>query len=352
MWKGVKSLDIGHYVYKYSLGGKVVYVGRTINMDVRIKQHAHDSHFKEFCVDNGIRYDEFDIDYISLGNSTEEDVTEKILINHYQPILNTKDTHDKKSETIKVGGNESCIFMFAPEWEEYGKNEKEKTLSNTYGRKEIGKKWIISSRNKLRNARRMISDFVFMHNLINYFETEQKRIDSKSIYNSNSKGEIINLGQIIDERISLKQLSQRFNGGFPIMSETMEIVERVGNRTGDYRSMKYLEIYVPLKFIYNRLPEMKYTANIMRKNIIKLIRYNESVICESDTLSRVISEFIEETEQFLDEYPIYQTTVNEDRMQKYFSWWADKHGLKTFPKNISPELDDYYDEESDILCRY
>lgn len=347
----MKILDSGHYVYKYSLNGEVVYVGRTINMDARIKQHAYDSHFKEFCTDNGIRYDELDIDYISLGNSTEEDIAEKILINHYQPILNTKDTHDKTSETIKVGGNESCIFMIAPEWEEYEKYDNEKTSSNTYAKKEIGKKWIISSRNKLRNARRMVSDFVFMHNFIDCFEVEQDKWCSNNISNRDSKGEIINLGKIIDERISLKQLSQRFSGGFPIMSETMEIVERVGHRTGDYRSMKYLEIYVPLDFIYNRLPEMRYTANVMRNNIRKLIRYNGSVIYENDTLSRVIKGFTEEAERFLSEYPIYKTTVDEDRMQKYFTRWADNHGLKTFPKNISSELDDYYDEESDILYR-
>ena len=106
-------MEPGHFVYRYLHDDDVVYVGRTINMDNRVSQHRTDSHFNAYLKENNLGYDDLQIEYISLENSTEEDITEKFLINKYKPILNTKDKHESLSLLFDI--------PFNAEWQHYVK---------------------------------------------------------------------------------------------------------------------------------------------------------------------------------------------------------------------------------------
>jgi len=104
-------LDKGHYVYRYIYNNEIIYIGRTIDIHRRISEHKNEEKFQEFCIENDIEYKDLLVEYISLSNSTEESIVEKMLINHYKPLLNSSDNHKSISEYIH--------FSIDNKWEKY-----------------------------------------------------------------------------------------------------------------------------------------------------------------------------------------------------------------------------------------
>ena len=73
------KLTKGFYLYKYEdINKEIVYIGQTISLAQRVRQHTHDKLQKFF----GTIY------YVKCGSKEEMDFLEKILINYYKPKFN------------------------------------------------------------------------------------------------------------------------------------------------------------------------------------------------------------------------------------------------------------------------
>ena len=80
----------GFYCYKWVMNDEIIYVGKTTEPFRRIKEERSDSKFRQFSDAN--------IYILRLNNSKEMDFMEKILINHYQPLLNDIGRSDSFTE--------------------------------------------------------------------------------------------------------------------------------------------------------------------------------------------------------------------------------------------------------------
>lgn len=91
-----------HYVYRYIHNGEIVYIGRCDGRPLwkRIDEHKNELKFRDYCGSVGMKYEDFNIEYIQLPNFVEEKIAETILINKHKPVLNSAD---------KVCSEYSCI---------------------------------------------------------------------------------------------------------------------------------------------------------------------------------------------------------------------------------------------------
>lgn len=80
------------YIYKHILNNEVVYVGKTINMNSRQKQHNKD---KEWFVKELI------VEYAEVTDSMLMEIYEKYYIDKHKPIYNIKDINCKYSKFFK-----------------------------------------------------------------------------------------------------------------------------------------------------------------------------------------------------------------------------------------------------------
>ena len=74
------------YIYKHILNNEVVYIGKTINMKNRQKQHSKDKFWFS---------DDLVIEYTEVTDSMIMDIYEKYYINKYSPKYNIKDINCK-----------------------------------------------------------------------------------------------------------------------------------------------------------------------------------------------------------------------------------------------------------------
>lgn len=83
-----------YYVYKYVVDDNIIYIGLTNNLKRRVKEHASgiglESKFSPYLEHATIYYHQ-------CCNETEMRALEKLLINHYKPILNVVDVCDGDS---------------------------------------------------------------------------------------------------------------------------------------------------------------------------------------------------------------------------------------------------------------
>ena len=80
------------YIYKHILNDEVVYVGKTINMKSRQKQHSKNkAWFSE----------KIQIEYAEVSDSMLMEIYEKYYISKYSPIYNIKDVNCKYSKFFK-----------------------------------------------------------------------------------------------------------------------------------------------------------------------------------------------------------------------------------------------------------
>ncbi len=122
-------MSTGYYVYRYIHNETVVYVGRTISMQQRVKQHKTDSQsdkFLSYCKDHHMAYEDFKIDYISLKSAAEERIVELFLINLYKPELNDAEKYDGGIELISFNSFDSFV-EYKAEDEEKKKCKKKDT---------------------------------------------------------------------------------------------------------------------------------------------------------------------------------------------------------------------------------
>lgn len=70
----------GYYCYKWVNNGEIIYIGKTTEPIRRIKQEKNDNRFRGFA--------DSEIYVLRLNNLVEMDFMEKLLINHYLPLLN------------------------------------------------------------------------------------------------------------------------------------------------------------------------------------------------------------------------------------------------------------------------
>ena len=157
-------MDRGHYVYRYIYKDEIIYIGRTIDMDRRVSEHKREPHFKEFCKKNKIKYNNLLIEYITLQNSTEESVVEKILINKYKPELNTTDNHDSISSFIDFSINTKWLKYYGSTTKTkqikkitkrnglYNKNTKYTSLLNDWYMFFSCREWLLSYQNPYRDT--------------------------------------------------------------------------------------------------------------------------------------------------------------------------------------------------------
>lgn len=95
-----------HGLYKYVYNGEIIYIGKSnSNIDNRIKAHKSERKFRPYL-------QKAEIYVCDLPNSTETDILEKILINHYKPKLNGTDNFPGLSDSISF--NEPSWRPFVP----------------------------------------------------------------------------------------------------------------------------------------------------------------------------------------------------------------------------------------------
>ncbi len=90
------------YIYKYVQHGQIIYIGKTTNLDKRIKEHTKDK-LKNF---------KGEIYYFKCPHKTAMDSWEYFLINKYHPLYNKS-----LNEKVNININE-------PEWTLYMNNTK------------------------------------------------------------------------------------------------------------------------------------------------------------------------------------------------------------------------------------
>ena len=90
------------YIYKYTYENEIVYIGKTINLSQRIKEHSREKKFQN---------EKFDIYYFLCSNQRQMDFYEYVLINKYKPALNVM--NKKEFEEFS---------FIEPTWIKYDKN--------------------------------------------------------------------------------------------------------------------------------------------------------------------------------------------------------------------------------------
>ena len=82
----------GFYLYKYVLKNtnEPIYIGLTIHLEQRIKQHSKEPQFQSFLKKTKIHFCE-------CANEREMKCLEMLLINYYKPILNIVDKYEEKA---------------------------------------------------------------------------------------------------------------------------------------------------------------------------------------------------------------------------------------------------------------
>ena len=90
------------YIYKYTYENEIAYIGKTINLNQRIKEHSREKKFKN---------EKFDIYYFLCSNQRQMDFYEYVLINKYKPALNVM--NKKEFEEFS---------FIEPTWIKYDKN--------------------------------------------------------------------------------------------------------------------------------------------------------------------------------------------------------------------------------------
>ena len=88
-----------YYIYKFlSSSNEILYVGRTTNIEKRIKSHINNGHLPDTCYNNIDK-----IQYAILKNFTDMSLYEIYYINKYFPKYNTKDKDvNNKDFTIEL----------------------------------------------------------------------------------------------------------------------------------------------------------------------------------------------------------------------------------------------------------
>ena len=71
---------MSYYIYKYVRDGEIKYIGKTIDVKKRYKQHKSEKKFMDFTQD--------DVFYFECNSKTQMDALEVVLINAYYPVLN------------------------------------------------------------------------------------------------------------------------------------------------------------------------------------------------------------------------------------------------------------------------
>lgn len=112
-----------YYVYKYVFDDEIVYIGKSKNIDARIKQHEAEEKFKAYIKRCKIYVAE-------CVNSVEMDIIERALINQYKPILNVVDKTKGFSGLIKIEEPIFKVFTFK-------KNQKKSSNDNANGIKRL-----------------------------------------------------------------------------------------------------------------------------------------------------------------------------------------------------------------------
>ena len=93
-----------HGLYKYVYNGQIIYIGKSNNsIKSRINGHKKEDKFQPFL-------DKSKIYVCMLPNSTETDLMEMALINHYKPILNVQFNHPSFSNLIHFQEPEWMIY--------------------------------------------------------------------------------------------------------------------------------------------------------------------------------------------------------------------------------------------------
>lgn len=109
---------MGHYIYKYVLNNEIIYVGKNnTNLIERINQHAAEERFAQY---NG----DIEIYYIEVTSGFTSEALETLLIQKYQPVMNT----EKKGEKL-------MIEFVEPEWKNYEEYKKEYELQREHNSK-------------------------------------------------------------------------------------------------------------------------------------------------------------------------------------------------------------------------
>ena len=103
-------INTNYYIYKYvnSENGEIFYIGQTINLESRIKDHSVETKFLPYIENQKIYF-------INLASEEEMDFYEAYLIAKYKPVLNE----------IFVGHSVS-LDINEPEWVLYDDYLKEK----------------------------------------------------------------------------------------------------------------------------------------------------------------------------------------------------------------------------------
>lgn len=100
----MKCLARRYYIYKYVYDHEIIYIGKTYRpLSERVYEHAQEKKFLKY-LDKALIY------WFELDSKIEMDVSEKILINKYKPVLNVVDNDDSVMQHTEFE---------EPEWKSY-----------------------------------------------------------------------------------------------------------------------------------------------------------------------------------------------------------------------------------------
>ena len=285
-------MEKGHYVYKYIYNNSIVYIGRTIDMDRRVKDHKSELHFQKFCKNNNIKYSDFNIEYITLSNSNEENIVERVLIDKYTPELNT---------TYINSPLNNIQFNLNSEWKKYHPESKHKKENKKYKKSLEQQDVYIKSSIGLKKFKTYISEYNALYTGIKWIESLDK--DDERI--------IVDDMPIIDGLPCIYYLCFSYDSNlycWSIMNEMSRIED----------GKQLLKLICPAYVLKNILPAFKYSLNQIAEKILEYKGYAENYKWQKDYEELFLNDNLKNTFKLFDIDFTYDDYVNTKAIMKSY----------------------------------
>lgn len=194
-----------NYIYKFeNFNNEIIYIGKTVNLKRRIRQHFMYGHLDKNCYSHVSR-----IFFCLINGKTNNEIMETYLINKYHPIYNT----DKNfPENIRYH-NDKHVMQKEPEWKElyFDFYDDDIILSDSiikpkYCDQSLNDKEKCIALLKQNIGRMKFSEGLYekyihsidIHNLLEYFTIIHREIMENIDYNDSNIDEPVNFEESLD----------------------------------------------------------------------------------------------------------------------------------------------------------
>lgn len=315
----------GYYIYKYvTKNDRIVYIGKTINLDQRIKQH---SSYKD--IDKKFQqYPDANIYIHKCASKHEMDALEILLIEKYKPDLNVTAKTDN-ALTVSIGDDLEWI-----DYKTFKKQEKKQVLTqrNTKKHKENG--IIIASDKTWDKFLDKVIEWHTLHYFIQWL-MEQDENDSRTTIH-------FNLAQKEESEKWTYFYNKETNVWNPIECTDVNII----NVSGEYNKANFHAVTTLIRKNDDIWIDLLYPISLLRKGICVFVKNANDIRDEIKKYNNIKEEYlvrnmdkmdlfykVRNEEMFYSIYPEISKEVCNKIGSEYFT------GENIADEHMSPEID-------------